>query len=600
MSHRNTGAALADIGRSTNKLSEDKDRSTLIEPYGGTLVDLVVPSEKAVELREYANGLPSIQLSERTICDLELLATGGFSPLDRFMGCEDHGRVLDEMRLASGHLFPVPVTLPVDAGPAIKVGQGLALRDSKNEILAVMEVEEVYEWDNEEVGLKVFGTSDPRHPLIAEMHRWGKLNISGKLQVLQLPRRYDFQELRLTPTQTRSRLDELGHRNVVAFQTRNPLHRVHEELTKRASEEVGGTLLIHPVVGMTKPGDVDHYTRVRTYKALAEGYYDPGAILLALLPLAMRLGGPREALWHALIRRNYGANHLIVGRDHAGPGVDSKGEPFYGPYDAQELVKQFSDELGVGLVPFREFVYLSDEDRYEEVSKVPPEARTASISGTQVREDYLSNGRELPEWFTRPEVARIMADTYPPRHRQGLCVWFTGLSGSGKSTTAEILTTLVLEHGRQVTVLDGDVVRTHLSQGLGFSKEDRDVNIRRIGFVASEIVRHGGVVVCAAVSPYRATRDDVRSMVEGDQFIEVFVDTPLAVCEERDAKGMYAKARRGEIKGFTGIDDPYEPPDQPEVTLDTVNRSAEGNARLILELMVSRGFVRPVTAKTPA
>ena len=571
--------------------------NTLIPPYGGDLVDLMVRSEEAEVLKAEANGLPSLQISERSICDLEMLATGAFSPLDRFMGRDDHQQVLDEMRLTSGHVFPVPVTLPVDGGPAVSEGHRVALRDSRNELLAVMTIEEVYEWDRDEVAQKAFDTMDPRHPLVAEMHRWGRMNISGPLRVLSLPTRYDFHDLRLTPAQARAKLASLGFRNVVAFQTRNPLHRVHEELTKRAAEGVGGALLIHPVVGLTKPGDVDHFTRVRTYKALAERYYEPGSVLLALLPLAMRLAGPREAVWHALIRRNYGANHLIVGRDHAGPGNDSSGQPFYGPYDAQDLVGRFADELGVGMVPFRELVYLPDEERYEEVSNIPPDARTASISGTQVREEYLTDGKVLPEWFTRPEVAEIMADTYPPRHRQGVCVWFTGLSGSGKSTTAEVLTVLIMEHGRQVTQLDGDVVRTHLSKGLGFSKEDRDTNIRRIGFVASEIVSHGGVVACAAVSPYRATRDDVRNMVGPEHFIEVFVDTPLSVCEERDAKGMYAKARRGEIKDFTGIDDPYEPALNPEITLDTVSQTAEENAHRILDLLLERGFVRGEAAK---
>ncbi len=566
--------------------------SILIPPYGGRLVDLLVPSEALEERKAHANRLPSIQLSERSVCDLELLAVGAFSPLDRFMGREDYQRVLDEMRLANGFIFPIPITLPVEPGPAIRLDQEIALRNAKNEILAIMTIEEIYEWDREEVAQKVFGTLDFRHPLVAEMHSWGPLNISGRLEVLQLPRHYDFQDLRLTPAQTRARLESFGRPNVVAFQTRNPLHRVHEELTKRAAQQVDGVLLLHPVVGMTKPGDVDHYTRVRTYKALAQRYYDPDRILLALLPLAMRLAGPREALWHALIRRNYGANYLIVGRDHASPGKDSTGKPFYEPYAAQELVQKHSEELGVGVISFQELVYLPDEGRYEEISKVPPNARTASISGTQVREEYLNNGKRLPDWFTRPEVAEILSEAYPPRHRQGVCIWFTGLSGAGKSTTAEILTVLLLEHGRQVTLLDGDVVRTHLSKGLGFSKEDRDTNIRRIGFVAAEIVRHGGVAVCAAVSPYRATRNEVRNMVGRDRFVEVFVDTPLEVCEQRDVKGMYAKARRGEIKGFTGIDDPYEPPRHPEIRLDTVNHTAEENARLILNYLIERGFVR--------
>jgi sulfate adenylyltransferase len=564
----------------------------LISPYGGRLVNLFVPSESQDDFKRYAGRLPSVQLSPRSVCDLELIATGGFSPLDTFMGQEDHRRVLDEMRLTSGYLFPIPVTLPVDPDPTINIGAEITLRDETNQILAVMTVEEMYRWDLDEVASKVFQTTDLRHPLVAEMHRWGKFNLSGPLRVLQLPQRHDFRELRLTPVQVREQLTARGYSNVVAFQTRNPLHRVHEELTKRATEEVDGVLLLHPSVGMTRPGDVDHYTRVRTYKALTTRYYDPQRVLLSLLPLAMRMAGPREALWHALIRRNYGVNHLIVGRDHASPGIDSTGKPFYGAYDAQELVAQHNAELGVRVVPFREMVYLPDEQRYEEATRTNGSTRTATISGTQVREEYLNAGRKLPDWFTRPEVADILADTYPARHRQGVCVWFTGLSGSGKSTTANVLTTLLQQHGRQVTVLDGDVVRTHLSKGLGFSKSDRDINIRRIGFVAAEIVRHGGVVICAAVSPYQATRDDVRSMVGGDRFVEVFVDTPLDVCEQRDEKGMYARARLGEILDFTGIDDPYESPINPEVSLDTVSRTVEENAWHILSLLVQRGFVR--------
>jgi sulfate adenylyltransferase len=567
----------------------------VIEPYGEKLVDLLVPEDKLPEMVRYANDLPSIRISQRASHDLELLAVGAFSPLDRFMSEADHQRVLDEMRLTSGYIFPLPIPLPIDEDnrAQIEIGQDVALRSPQNELLAVMTVEEIYEWNLEEVAQKAFGTLDLRHPLVAEMYRWGKFNISGPLQVLHLPNHFDFKDIRMTPAQTRARLESFGHENVIAFQTRNPLHRVHEELTKRASQERDGVLLLHPVVGMTRPGDVDHYTRVRTYRALAGRYYDPDRILLSLLPLAMRMAGPREAVWHALIRRNYGANHLIVGRDHAGPGKDSEGKPFYGPYDAQDLVESLSDELGVTVVPFRMMVYLPDEDRYEEISKVSQETRTASISGTQVREEYLQNGRELPAWFTRPEVAQILAETYPPRYRQGACIWFTGLHNAGKSTTANVLTSLLLEHGRNVTLLDGDVVRTHFSEGLGFSKEDRDNHVRRMGYVASEIVRHGGIVICAAVSPYRATRNDVRNLVGVEHYMEVFVDTPLEVCEIRDTKGLYARARRGEISGFTGIDDPYESPQHPEVQIETIGHTAEQNARFILRRLVEEGLVRP-------
>ncbi len=568
------------------------EKARLIAPYGGQLVNLFVPREQLVAQSAYANSLPYIQISPRAECDLELLAVGAFSPLCGFMNKADFQSVLDTMRLADGTLFPMPITLPVDPGAGIKLGAEIALRDRKNNILAIMTVEELYEWDLEETARKVFGKYDSRHPIIAEMHRWGKVNIAGKLRLLRLPPHLDFAELRRSPAQTRAVLESYGHDNVVAFQTRNPLHRVHEALTKRAARDIDGVLLLHPVVGMTQPGDVDHYTRVRVYKTLIDNYYEEDRSLLSLLPLAMRMAGPREAVWHAIIRRNYGANHLIVGRDHAGPGPDSKGQPFYGPYDAQDMIMQFAHELGVKPVPFTEMVYLENEDRYEESSNLPNGAKVRKISGTQVREDYLGKGVQLPPWFSRPAVAEILAESYPPRHRRGACLWFTGLSGSGKSTTAEHIVNLLLEKGRNVTVLDGDVVRTHLSKGLGFSKEDRDTNIRRIGYVASEIVRHGGIAVCAAISPYRATRQDVRNMVGGG-FLEIHMATPLEYVEAHDIKGLYAKARRGEIKDFTGIDDPYEPPLNPDIILTAENTRAEDNAHLVVNRLIALGYVRP-------
>jgi sulfate adenylyltransferase len=564
--------------------------ATLNSPYGGRLVNLMVDEEERTALRRYASGLLSIQLSSRSTCDIELLATGAFSPLDRFMNKADYERVVGEMRLQDGTLFPIPLTLPASDVTGLDHGKEVVLRDATNELIAVMTVEEIYEWDPALEASRVFGSTDARHPLVAEMSTWGKTYVSGPLRVVNLPKHYDFVELRRTPAQVRAALAALGTENVVAFQTRNPIHRAHEELTKRAASSIGGSLLIHPVVGLTKPGDIDHYTRVRIYKALIEKYYDPKRTLLSLLPLAMRMGGPREALWHAIIRRNYGANHFIVGRDHAGPGFDSNGRPFYGPYDAQELLSRHEGEIGVKMVPFKELVYLPSEDRYEESDRVPAGTQVASISGTQVRNDYLGNGKKLPDWFTRPEIAAILAELSPPVHQSGVCLWFTGLSGAGKSTIADILAVLLMERGRQVTVLDGDVVRTHLSKGLGFSKEDRDTNIRRIGFVASEIVRHHGIVICAAVSPYRATRNECRSAIGEDRFIEIFVDTPLEICERRDTKGMYAKARRGEILGFTGIDDPYEPPSSPELRLTTTDCSPEENAQKIVRLLAARGF----------
>jgi len=392
------------------------DRETfhgLISPYGGKLVNLLVNSEERRELTGYANNLPSLQLSPRSVCDLELLSIGAFSPLDRFMGQADYTRVLEEMRLADGMLFPIPITLPVADTGSIQVGRDIALRSPNNDLIAIMTVDEVFEWSPSKEAHLVLGTKDPRHPLVAEMALWGRVNISGPLKVLSPPKHYDFSELHKTPAELRRLLQSLGHSNVVAFQTRNPIHRAHEELTKRAAEQVGGALLIHPVVGLTKPGDVDHYTRVRAYKALVERYYDKRRTLLSLLPLAMRMAGPREALWHAIIRRNYGANHLIVGRDHAGPGKDSEGRPFYGPYDAQQLLQRFESEIGVKMVPFKEIVYLLDEDRFEERDQVPAGTQIATLSGTEVRVDYLGNGKRLPEWFTRPETAAILSKVSP-------------------------------------------------------------------------------------------------------------------------------------------------------------------------------------------
>lgn len=573
-------------------MPEKSNNSILISPYGGKLVNLVASGEEREELLARANKLPAVQISARSLCDLELLAIGAFSPLDRFMGKADYERVLTEMRLKDGTLFPMPVTLPLDESALPKWGEAITLNDARNNTLAIMQIEDIFHYDPQRETRLVFGTTDPKHPMVSEMVRWGKVYVTGELKVINLPIYHDFVDLRRTPAEVRALLEKMGNANVVAFQTRNPLHRIHEELTKRAAEEIGGSLLVHPVVGMTKPGDVDHYTRVRTYRALVDNYYDSARTLLSLFPLAMRMGGPREALWHAIIRRNYGANHLIVGRDHAGPGNDSQGKPFYGPYEAQQMVSQYSEEIGVTPVEFKELVYLPDEERYEEVTKVPEGARILNISGTQVREDYLAKGKLLPEWFTRQETAEILQQMYPPRFKQGVCLWFTGLSGSGKSTTAEILTSLLLERGRQVTLLDGDVVRTHLSKGLGFSREDRDTNILRIGYVAGEIARQGGMVICAAISPYRAARNECRKMV-GENFIEIFVDTPIEVCESRDVKGLYARARRGQITGFTGVDDPYEAPVNPELTLDTVNADAAANAHKIIAYLEENGLILP-------
>jgi sulfate adenylyltransferase len=572
-------------------------KAKLISPYGGKLVNLTVTGHEREELLARAGKLPSIKITMRNLCDLELLATGGFSPLTTFMGKADYERVLHEMRLSDGTLFPLPITLTADSKDLPSVGEEIVLRNANNDVMAIMTLDEVYHWDTETEAALAYGSTDARHPMVSEMVKWGKVCISGPLKVVNLPKYHDFVDLRRTPAQVRELLEQMGHANVVAFQTRNPLHRIHEELTKRAADEVGGSLLIHPVVGLTKPGDVDHFTRVRIYRALVEKYYDKEKTLLSLLPLAMRMAGPKESLLHAIIRRNHGVNHFIVGRDHAGPGKDSSGKPFYGPYDAQETMRKYEAELSVKMIPFEELVYLPDENRYVEQKDVPAGAKVLNISGTQVRDDYLVKGRLLPEWFTRPETAEILRQMYPPKHTQGFCIWFTGLSGAGKSATSEVLTALLLERGREISILDGDVVRTHLSKGLGFSKEDRDTNILRIGFVAGEIVRAGGVVMCAAISPYRAARNEARKMVGPDNFVMVYMDTPIEICEQRDVKGLYARARRamaeGHPMGFTGVDDPYEPPIDPEIMLVGFGPTPEENARQIIAYLEEKGFLLP-------
>jgi sulfate adenylyltransferase len=566
----------------------------LIAPHGGELVNLLASADRAAQLKEGSRDWPSWDLTERQLCDLELLINGGFSPLRGFLTRADYESVRDDMRLGDGTLWPIPITLDVSEEFTGQLSQGtsLALRDAEGVMIAVLQVEDVYRPDLELEAKQVFGTTDVKHPGVAHLlQRSNPVYVGGTIEAVEPPHHYDYKHLRLTPAQTRAKFAELGWQKVVAFQTRNPMHRAHVELTTRAAKEVGANLLIHPVVGMTKPGDVDHYTRVRVYQALLARY--PAHMAeLALLPLAMRMGGPREAVWHAIIRKNHGVSHLIVGRDHAGPGNNSQGEPFYGPYDAQELLQQFEAELGVAMVPFKMMVYLADEDRYVPVDEVPEGARTLNISGTELRQ-RLAEGREIPEWFSYPEVVAELRKTHPPRSKQGFTVFFTGLSGSGKSTIANVLLVKFLElGGRPVTLLDGDLVRKHLSSELGFSKEHRDINIRRIGYVASEITKNGGIAVCAPIAPYDATRKDVRSMVEGGGgFVLVHVATPVEVCEQRDRKGLYAKARAGILKEFTGISDPYEAPEDAEVVIDTGELSAEEAAQQIFLYLEREGYI---------
>ena len=573
-------------------MAEKEPAAKLVTPYGGRLVDLVVPAAGRDILLQKAKCLPSIQISFRSMCDLELLATGAFSPLDRFMGEKDYRSVLKDMRMTDGTLMPVPVTLPVDCPEGLKVGSEIVLRSPTNEMLAIMRLDEIFSWNLDEECTEVLGSTDSRHPLVSEMHTWGRHYVSGPVTVMNLPRHNDFQELRIPPAEVRAALEALGRENVVAYQPRHPMHRAHEALTKAAAGDVDGSLLLQPVVGITGFTDPDHYTRVRCYQTLIEHYYDPGRTLLNLIPLAVRMAGPRAGLWHGIINRNYGANHFIIGRDPHGPGMDSHGRAFYASRDVQELFSAHEAEIGVSMIPHKEMVYLSGGNRYEESGRVVHgSVEYLRVSATNVIEDSLFHGKRLPEWFTYPEVAQILFDAHPPKNRQGFCIWLTGLPSSGKSTIADVLAPLILSSGRRVTVLDGDVVRTHLTKGLGFSKADRITNILRVGFVASEVVRHEGVVICALISPYAQARDQARAMVGGERFIEVFVDTPVDVCEVRDVKGMFTMAKRGLIKGFTGVDDAYEPPCSPEVCVNTVAATPEESARQILEVLVRQGFL---------
>jgi sulfate adenylyltransferase len=565
------------------------------EPHGGELKNLYLPAEEAEAEKQAAREYASWDLTERQLCDIELLLNGAFSPLDGFLGKDDYESVVDKMRLESGVLWPMPITLDVSEEFAenIQGGDRIALRDLEGVIIATLDVSDIWTPDKKAEAKGVYGTTDEKHPAVHYLNNIAKpVYVGGKLRGVEAPMHYDFKHLRNTPAELREQFRKLGWRKVVAFQTRNPMHRAHQELTLRAAFDVEANLLIHPVVGMTKPGDVDHFTRVRCYEQLLSRYPEQ-TTMLSLLPLAMRMGGPRETLWHAIIRKNYGCTHLIVGRDHAGPGKDSKGNDFYGPYDAQELLKEHEEELDISMVPFRMMVYAENRAQYIPVDEATDADNVLDISGTELRR-RLAEGLEIPDWFSFPDVVAELRRTHPPRHKQGFTVFFTGLSGSGKSTIANALMVKLMETGgRAISLLDGDVVRKHLSSELGFSKEHRDLNIRRIGYVASEITKNGGIAICAPIAPYAATRRTVRDMISPlGGFVEIHVATPIEVCEDRDRKGLYAKARAGIIKEFTGISDPYEVPENPEMVIDTANISPDLAAHRIMLKLESMGFMR--------
>ncbi|MCW1918707.1 bifunctional sulfate adenylyltransferase/adenylylsulfate kinase [Rhodobacter sp. KR11] len=559
--------------------------------------ELFVSADEAQRLKIAAGEMPSWDLTARQACDLELLMNGGFHPLKGFNTQADYDNVVENLRLADGTLWPMPITLDVSEkfADAVAPGTEIALRDAEGVILAVMTVSDKWVPNKKLEAEKVFGygADDLAHPAINYLHNVaGPVYLGGPVRGLQAPVHYDFKSRRDSPNELRAYFRKLGWEKVVAFQTRNPLHRAHQELTFRAAREAQANLLIHPVVGMTKPGDVDHFTRVRCYEAVLDKY-PQSTTTMSLLNLAMRMAGPREAVWHGLIRKNHGCTHFIVGRDHAGPGKNSQGKDFYGPYDAQTLFQEHEAEIGVKMVDFKHMVYVQERDQYYPANEVPEGCTVLDISGTELRR-RLREGVDIPAWFSFPEVVRQLRRTSPARDKQGFTVFFTGLSGSGKSTIANALMVKLMEMGgRPVTLLDGDVVRKHLSSELGFSKEHRDINIRRIGYVASEITKNGGVAICAPIAPYTATRRAVREMIEAyGAFVEVHVATPIEECEKRDRKGLYKLAREGKIKEFTGISDPYEAPTQAEIVVDTTGVDVDHCAHQVILKLESLGLIK--------
>ncbi|WP_370250972.1 bifunctional sulfate adenylyltransferase/adenylylsulfate kinase, partial [Nioella sp.] len=577
----------AELTGSTSGLLSLKTRTQVMQNHLAPIQELFVSPDSAQKLKRDAGDMISWDLTPRQICDLELLMNGGFSPLKGFMSEEDYNGVVDNMRLADGSLWPMPVTLDVSEDFAAKVepGQDIALRDQEGVILAILSISDKWVPNKAREAEKVFGADDVAHPAVNYLHHVaGPVYLGGPVTGIQPPMHYDFRARRDTPNELRAYFRKLGWRKIVAFQTRNPLHRAHQELTFRAAKEAQANLLIHPVVGMTKPGDVDHFTRVRCYEAVLDKY--PGSTTtMSLLPLAMRMAGPREAVWHGLIRKNYGCTHFIVGRDHAGPGKNSAGEDFYGPYDAQDLFRAHQEEMGIEMVDFKHMVYVQERAQYEPADEIEDRDNVTilNISGTELRR-RLQEGLEIPEWFSFPEVVKELRRTKPPRSQQGFTVFFTGFSGSGKSTIANALMVKLMEMGgRPVTLLDGDIVRKNLSSELGFSKEHRDLNIRRIGYVASEITKNGGIAICAPIAPYATTRRAVREDVEQfGAFVEVHVATSIAECERRDRKGLYKLAREGKIKEFTGISDPYDVPQNPELSIETENTEVDNCAHQVL------------------
>ena len=565
-----------------------------VKPHGGTMVNLLVDRKRQALLREIAVNLPDIALNNRQMCDLELLAEGAFSPLTGFMVRSDYESVLDRMHLQDGTLWPIPVCLDIAETQArgLEGGQSVALRDPEGFLLAVMHIADIWPVDHGKEAEAVYGTRDRSHPGVQHLlEKVDAYYMGGALEVLSPPLHFDFKQLRLAPMEVRRIYKKLGWQRVAGFQTRQPIHRPQFEVTIRAMRRARANLLILPIAGMTRPGDFDHYTRVRCYRGVAH-HYPPDSFIISLLPLAKRLAGPRDAVLDAIIARNYGCTHFIVGYDHSSPGIGKGAQPFYRNSHIRETVERCSNEIGIEILSFEQMVYLPFEDEYRPASRVPEGVNCLALSGSDIRE-RVRTGRKIPDWATFPEVVHELLKAYPPPARQGFTIFLTGLSGAGKSTIAKVLYSKALEMGdRPVTLLDGDIVRHNLSSNLGFTKEDRDINVRRIGFVASEITKNRGIAICAPIAPYAGTRREIRENIERwGGFVEVHVATPIEVCEKRDRKGMYAKARAGLIKGFTGVDDPYEVPESPEVRIDTTGLTPEEAAQEILLFLGQKGFI---------
>jgi len=566
----------------------------------GKLINPLVPkdTQEWADLRVHSSTLPEVVLSYRNLCDIELILNGGFSPLAGFMTKDEYSGVCDKMRLPCGTLYPVPVNLDITKEKAKEIEESgksqVVLKDMEGNPLAVMDIQDTWEADKKMEADTCWG-GDPEHPAIMTlMNHTNDIYIGGKLTGLSLPPHYEYADLRKTPQETRDMFEKMGWNKVCAFQTRNPMHRAHYELTVQAlagDDEM--KLLVHPVVGMTKPGDIDHHTRVKCYKEIMP-MYPEGRAALVVYPLAMRMGGPREAIWHSIIRKNFGATHFIVGRDHAGPGSNSAGVDFYGPYDARDAAVAHEQELGIKLLSFEMMVYSKEHDKYFPINKIPEGVKPMKLSGTEVRR-RLRTGEDIPEWFSYGQVVKILRKANPPRDKQGFCVFFTGLSGSGKTTVGNALVEKLMEiQDRPITVLDGDHVRQLLSSGLGFSKEDRVLNIKRIGYVASLVVKSGGIVIAAPIAPHEEPRNWAKMAIkEFGGFFLTHLATPIETCEDRDRKGLYKRARSGQLKGFTGIDDPYELPENPEIRIDTATSTIENSVHTIVANLVAEGYILP-------